>query len=218
MLTDEFTFEDEMFFQYCNLSEMSRSESIIWHYTGSTGLMGITKNVGELAFWFTNKDYLNDASEGQNIRIIYDNVCNKSLKNQEISSEFYEILVNVPLTSKELFFKQNGEKIEPFICDSQLYVCCFAKEGDSLNMWRHYLKGEPGYSLKMSTNLVCQIVSKYESLKNNIYACDVIYDDTKKESILHDKIIALYKVYLNQKNGNVKKISDNRMYLVTGYK
>ena len=67
-MTESLGFDDEMYFEYCKASEMSITESTLWHFTGISGLLGITKNSDELAFWFTNKDYLNDSSEGQSIK------------------------------------------------------------------------------------------------------------------------------------------------------
>ena len=52
----------------------------ICHYTNIKGLTGIIRDNGEVHFWFTRYDCLNDTSEGQYVIDLFKQVCDNLYK------------------------------------------------------------------------------------------------------------------------------------------
>ena len=191
-MSDDLTFSNELFLEYADSSERYIPNETIWHYTSLTGLKGITDNSPMLSLWFTNKDYLNDSSEGQEIMQIFKKVCKDSYKSGKISKDFYDAIKNISLSTKKAFLSESVLNVDEY----QLYVCCFARDGDLLDLWRYYSKHERGYSLKFNTRIVNAIENKYRSQGvNKIYAFNVIYSDSKKKELIQEKILKLYTIY-----------------------
>lgn len=103
-------------------------KGIIYHYTDSTGLLGIL-NTGR--FWASNTAHLNDPTEGSYVLEEAQKILNlRTPKNENESKLFSEISAQII---------QNA--------DTNLYVVSFCKEGDLLSQWRGYGSFGSGYSL-----------------------------------------------------------------------
>lgn len=185
----------------------------LWHYTDINGLMGVVRDEedehGNLHFWFTRSDYLNDISEGNHTEIVYAEKCRELFENGTISEEFYDIIkgiriphdqiLNYPVPSEGNQVKENRRESVP--CHA--FICSFCLKEDSLDMWRYYSAENSGYGLKCSNELFSDyqkyLLSEYD--ENAIYcpikAYKVVYDDNKKAQLLSDIISDAYSLFCN---------------------
>ena len=93
--TEDMTLLDYMFHVITNaLNDVYAFSQDIYHYTSPDGLMGILKP-NHLTFRFTNANYLNDTSEGEDVVKQYRFVCNEMFRKKRISEEFYEAIRDV---------------------------------------------------------------------------------------------------------------------------
>ena len=185
----------------------------LWHYTSANGLMGIVRNTpeerGNLHFWFTRSDCLNDTSEGYHILDLYKNMLEDLLKNKEINKSFFDSvkdaeisnyqLINFPVPSKDGCLYES--MIDSAPCHA--YICCFSLKEDSLDMWRYYSKGDGGYGLGLYSYAFFEFEEyQYGNYnENDMFSCmssfKVIYKDSEKRKILKEIIIDTYSAYQN---------------------
>ena len=185
----------------------------LWHYTSGDGLFGIIRNNtldhGKLHFWFTRSDCLNDTSEGNHILDLYKTVCTTLCNEHIINDEFYELIkdleisahqfINYPVPPEDGVTHSSVMNCTP--CHA--FICCFSLKEDSLDMWRYYSKGNGGYGLKCAPFLF----DKYKEFEYSDYdnkavfskmrAYKVIYEDSKKLSILREMILDTFSAYQN---------------------
>lgn len=184
---------------------------VLWHYTSVNGLMGIVQNTtsehGNLHFWFTRSDCLNDTSEGTHVLDLFNRICLELLENKKISEAFYERLqhieiptshfISFPIPSDEKYTHQSV--LDCPKCDA--YICSFSLKEDSLDMWRYYSKGDGGYALKLFAFIFDEYkqyqYSDYDekAVFSNISSYKVIYDEATKRSMLENVILDTYAVY-----------------------
>lgn len=79
--------------------------SFLYHYTSIQGMQGIIrKKEDHLTFWFTDYRFLNDISEGKELKRIFEICCDNLLKDRKISREDYELIKDFTFSDKSLFF------------------------------------------------------------------------------------------------------------------
>lgn len=204
---------------YCN--ETHTKFFNLWHYTSADGLMGIIRNEpkehGQLHFWFTRSDCLNDTSEGNHILFLFRQMCAELLQQKTISQSFYDAInnaeipdrqfVNFPIPSREDYVHESV--LDCVSCHA--FICSFSLKEDSLDMWRYYSKGNGGYGLKCYSLLF----NKYKSYEYSDYQEDaifsliksykVIYKDSEKLQILRDIIVDAFSAYQNSDQSESEK-------------
>lgn len=221
-LDDSIDFESALFFKYASVLPSSTPSTLIWHYSGLDGLKGIINKKSEIKLWFTHADYLNDTSEGKEIESFYNKACSCLKENNEISNEFFDAIKDTRAQDIEIFARKNGNDYIPYISEYQLFICCFSLDGNSLDMWRYYSKGEPGYSLGFSSSLIDAIVNnkKHKMDKHQIiYYFKVIYSDEEKINKLQEMIRDAYKLYLDYPKEQEKvKLDRIRSYIAYNLK
>lgn len=105
----------------------------LFHYTDAHGLQGI---LGDMAFWGTDANYLNDFKEiqlGISYAISWLKEHKKDIKNKFGS----DVAGRIELNLNPKPGSQSGQR---------MFVCSFSTEKDSLSQWRSYGKGA-GYAI-----------------------------------------------------------------------
>lgn len=191
--TEDMTLLDYMRHIITNaLNDVYTFSQDVYHYTSPDGLMGILKP-NHLTFRFTNANYLNDASEGEDVIKQYRFVCDEMLRKKCISQEFYEAIKEVRPNNKMLFpdeaASQSGEKSYSSH-ESDAYLCCFSLDPDSLPMWNYYVKGNvyQGYNLGISNRFIHDIRAS-EPLVDRY---KLIYDDKEKQQKIQNFLETIY--------------------------
>ena len=201
----------------------------LWHYTSADGLMGIIRNEakehGNLHFWFTRSDCLNDTSEGNHILNLFQNVCSELLRQKTISDSFYDAIhsaeipdsqfINFPLPPRE-------DSVQMSILDCvpcHAFICSFSLKEDSLDMWRYYSKGNGGYGLKLHSKIF-ENNKKYgyadyqkDATFSLIQSYKVIYDDSEKRKILTEIIVDTFSAYQNSDQPETDKTKDSKGFI-----
>lgn len=208
---------------YKNYLEDDQDVFDLWHYTDINGLMGVIRDEddehGNLHFWFTRSDYLNDTSEGNHTELLYAEKCKELCEEESISPEFYDAIkdikiphdqvLNYPVPSKD---KAKESRRESVPCHA--YICSFSLKEDSLDMWRYYSAANSGYGLKCSSDLFSDyqkyMLSDYDedAIYCPIKAYKVVYDDEKKAQLLRDIITDAYSLFCNFDEPVDQKIFD----------
>ena len=153
---------------------MHKLDKILYHYTSLEGLLGITESA---SIWGTNILYLNDASEFNYAKDLFQNELKSFCKtNPDFKTGaswgyfFFESLEN------------NINKLLPH-GDFSCYVCSFSEESDLLSQWRGYCKDGSGYSLGFSLSSLQGYVREPGFV---IKPC--IYDEKKQINLIGELI------------------------------
>jgi len=174
-------------------------KKILFHYTSTESFMKIIENK---SIWFTRYDFFNDPTEGKDIITMYEKACTELL-NEGLDEEYIDSIKNL-IPNKTRIIKlenptpdEDGKLIETYgvtDCDkTDVYICSFSKESDSLIMWNYYNNGD-------LTNC-CNFSIECEAIKNNykkksieLTFEEVIYDEKEKIGNLCKIIKSLYNV------------------------
>jgi hypothetical protein len=157
--------------------------SHVFHYTDASGIYGIIKNK---ALWSTNYRFLNDLSEGR--------------EAIEYAIDIIDNRLSTSSNSEKILLTQMRE-LDTFVSD--IYVCSFSGEEDSLSQWRAYCPQiGGGYALGFPTSLLIKLSEKYDCIFTQC-----IYDNSLKKKILSEIIESFVEEFLqNLKNKEFKKI------------
>lgn len=141
----------------------------VYHYTSPEGLLGILKDKG-INLRFTRYDCVNDLSEGKDVIHCYELACQESLKDGNISLEFYEAIKEIDINSRSIPAK------------TEAYICCFSRDGDSLPMWNYYSKKgiNQGYNVGFNFGLTDHSYIAIENELIQIEMVSIIYNDNEK--------------------------------------
>lgn len=171
---------------------------LIYHYTSAEGLMGIlNKEQERINLWFTDYRYLNDISEGTELKRIFDEVCLSMKDDGEMSEEIFDSIKNIEFDDKRFFIytdKEDNENVSHIKnSDTETFVCCFCRNGDSLNMWRSYSNINTGYAVGLYNFRMKSTTKKDVFTPSNDEIADfdwfdIIYDDNEKREKIRTEI------------------------------
>lgn len=165
------------------------SPQLIYHYTSPEGLNSI---ISKCTLRFTDRNYLNDYSEGRYIMEICKNSRISFLFPDNCRNHFMQLcreMLNNPLKKKVPTFQ-----------------CSFSVKNDVLPLWNYYSKSEGirGYNLCFSSdNLIHNVkTSSYEVAKKSsnslpIFGGKVIYNEKKQKDIIK-KIVTDFTNIISQ--------------------
>lgn len=145
----------------------------IFHYTSSAGAKGIFENS---TLRFTERCFLNDASEGQYVL--------------DLCKDNIDILLPEDTKFKSAFLKQLDEKYDLIRKDQfRVFQCSFCGNPDSLCMWNYYTKsnGVKGYNFGFGTSQLIDGISvepEYEDKKPEVKFGKVIYSKAEQLEIV----------------------------------
>ena len=153
----------------------------IFHYTSPMGLNGIISNH---SIRFTDRNYLNDYTEGR--YVMY--VCLHSRCASLLPKEYRKYFTD---KCKDAYNNPNFKK-------GLVYQCSFSLSGDNLAMWNYYTKGEgiKGYNLCFSAQELATTLKpdntdarRKISIKNG----KVIYSVKKQKEIIKAIVLQFSK-------------------------
>lgn len=185
-------------FQY---EEIEKVQVTIYHYTSPEGLQGIFET---RALFATDMYFLNDASEGMYvIRLIQDNI-------QELCHNDEELIKYVKRELRHLKLGKWTKLIHN-------YTISFSMNGDSLEMWNYYTKGNSiqGYNIgfdieKLASTIQIEILdNEGHQIKRNekkhlvLYQGKVIYDRSRQ--------LELIELIFNEFYSKYKELGDEQM-------
>ena len=115
------------------LTQQPNDEKMVYHYTTPAGIKGILENE---EIFFTDSDYLNDASEKQLALTIFESVLNEA--SEKLENTFADCL-----------FRGSRSFIGEVCARKRYYVFSASCNPDSLSMWNYYSKGNAfeGYNI-----------------------------------------------------------------------
>ena len=174
---------------------------LLYHYTNIDGLRGILgphDDNDDVKLWFTNAGYLNDVSEGDELDRIYKKVCIEMKDCGEICEEEYKEISDVRFNKRGIIYTSRDDKTgKNMKCfnygKTTAYICCFCRNGDSLNMWRYYTKNNTGCAIcfiddRLKIHKEREQFMPKDTAVGKFEVCHVTYDDAEKEKIIHSEI------------------------------
>ena len=172
---------------------------IIYHYTNVRALTNIIKD-DRICLWFTNYRYLNDASEGNDLKNVYKETVDEFVLSEKVDDEIAEMLQSVDFPEKSVYgITKNidGENVTKIIhTEDDAYICCFSSDSDSLDMWRYYSKDDTGCAiglyqefLESSTNI--RMLDPKETRIGKYIWGEVFYDEKEKKDYIYKHLKSL---------------------------
>ncbi|MBP8714787.1 MAG: hypothetical protein KBH85_05270 [Lachnospiraceae bacterium] len=140
------------------LSDQNSAEldsTMLYHYTSASALRKILRPEG-IVLRFTKYGFVNDTSEGKVITDMYRIACEKLLRENKITREFFIAISNLDISTEKHFYvpdnSGNGSLGKVVSDEYDAYICCFSTLQDSLPMWNYYIKDESGagYNIEMT--------------------------------------------------------------------
>jgi len=142
----------------------------LYHYTDQKGLIGI---LSSKQIWLSHSQYLNDRREFLHaIELVHDEI-----KKLEQSLETLEEAA----TAQTLHERLDG------IEQTNVMVCSFSEERDSLSQWRAY-GGKTGFAIGFASG---SIVS--DPINSGILLGKCIYDEEEQRALLKSEIRIVYE-------------------------
>ena len=180
---------------------IEQSHGTIFHYTSPEGLIGIFDSNSLFA---TDMYFLNDASEGMYVVDLMKQNIDELCKRDELLKHNIQ---------EEIHFAKRG-KWDELIHN---YSISFSCNGDSLEMWNYYTKGNSiqGYNIgfdiqKLADSIQIEILDdKGNQIKRNdnkhlvLYQGKVIYDIDKQLSVISNIFDIFYNKYLELNDKNI---------------
>lgn len=164
---------------------------LLFHYTDGTGLRGILES-GKL--WLTDINSLNDPSEVTHGLISAIEII-KQLKNNES-------------LKLKLFIEKFQKMIDGYADNpTNLFICCFSKDGEDLGQWRAYADNGRGYAIGFDGNM---LVKAFLEPAMKRAAFPIRYEDDRMNE-MQKKIIEMF-IPLYSINGSEdfqRKLDDN---------
>jgi hypothetical protein len=199
ILFDYSNYLDSIKKQYTDISDVN----LLYHYTSINAISKILIP-DRISFIFSNIYYLNDISEGKNIVDLYKGIVCKLKKQRRIPISFLKKIENYTPSHKK-YFQLDKNNIYEYKSESINEFCCsFSLNGNSLDLWRYYLKNNSldGYCICFSSHIFDDCKPESENI---ISLSKIIYEDKIKKKIIENAIINCYDFYNKQ-----TEIADSR--------
>lgn len=158
----------------------------VYHYTDANAVCGILENS---SIWATNYRFLNDLSEGREAIDFAKEILEKRYSES---------------SGPEKSLIERMRELDTFVSD--IYVCSFSGEKDSLSQWRAYCPQiGGGYALGFPTSILKTLSENHDCIFT-----ECIYDNDTKKVILSEVIDHFVDEYLkNLKNKDYEKVYEN---------
>lgn len=139
--------------------------SVVFHYTDSGGLLGITNSN---CLWASNVRFLNDLSEPKYAGTILKRSI-ETVKMRSKAADHRE--TKLLLGNFWNMYEQRPAR------DPEAYVFCFCENGDLLSQWRGYGLGGRGFALGFNTTELIRLLQPGEGQ----YMVRVIYSESHQQ-------------------------------------
>lgn len=145
-----------------------------YHYTTGTNLIEIIRS-GEL--WATQLACLNDASEFQYQIQMFKNLVENKLSDEKLAPE------------RDLLHRIRHGLENTNVAIEGLFVTSFSEDGDDLNQWRAYGKGEGGYAIQFDSHFLrtCRI--------KTFLIGKIVYDQNEQLEFFKDTLNSILRFF-----------------------
>lgn len=150
---------------------MTKTASILWHYTDCGGFYGILSS-GKIRLG--DARFLNDRTERTHGRDVIVDVVNRELADSEISELF---LLRV---LKELLSPP----------DTNLFICSFSERYRSMSQWERYAAGGVGYCLGFDRRALERALAK-----KDCELCQLIYSSKDQKTAARQRLVELAREF-----------------------
>lgn len=166
------------------------------HYTSPKGFEGI---IEKESLWATRFDCLNDITEREDAKPIYDEVVDELSKQDS----FYEKFKNIePSNRYEWLFHDEENNLTGLkaIEEPEIFVISFSNNSDSISMWNYYCKNNQyqGYALTFHKKEDFDYLNLGTNLK--ILNMNLIYNDIEKRKMIKEFLEKIKFVYFDTEN------------------
>lgn len=145
-----------------------KPETLLYHYTTQTGLLGIIK---DRQIWATHTQYLNDRREFLHAVDLVRREIERLLNEQNTGAGEASATRTEALNGMHGALSLSPEQIN--VC-----VCSFSEDGDSLSQWRAY-GGSSGFAIGFSPEVLVAAVEK-----QSFFMAQCIYDPSAQRDIV----------------------------------
>lgn len=193
--------------KHLNKIQADGADGLAFHYTSPSGLMGIITNK---SVWFSDCDYLNDASESEYFFDLSSTIFRSSSSSKVVENFTFRSYVMAMFHSNNL-----NKGRESFSRESERrYVFSLSVNDDALPLWNNYTKtaDATGYNIGFNIKELADSISL--SSNQTLLIGRVIYIKELQEELLNellDDYIELYQKYKNsyQRKYLYKAVEDN---------
>lgn len=166
----------------------------IYHYTSPYGINGIIENC---TLRFTDRNYLNDYSEG--IYVL------------DLCIDYVEEISENEDCFQKCFIKKCQERKNNLHPDGfYVYQCSFSKDRDNLGLWNYYTKGDSilGYNLCFDAeeSIISPQVRCIEAGTPPIFKGEIVYTKKKQINILKKVYKEFWDLYARFQPNNYSRI------------
>lgn len=157
------------------------------HYTS---LDALTKIIETKQLWFTNADYVNDISEGQYLKDLFNEVLREFEKNNNCPADLVDFLHKEYIFRiDETYLKSGDSYLTGEVCtaEADVYIACFSTEDDSLPMW-HYYVGNGQKTLGVNIEFNSGNLFELSRRQRDIEIVQVIYSIEEQKELLNDAL------------------------------
>lgn len=154
--------------------EKVNSNTGIYHYTNSKGVMGM---IEDGAFWATKSDFLNDPQEFRYITQVVEDIGIENIENKVWRDIFLKAYRKRNLKA--------GSKGDVYYAHKEYYVLSFSLLGDSITLWSEF-SNETGYNMEFDYE---RLLEKLEKLSKLIWHGKVIYEKDRQQQLLLDLLL-----------------------------
>ena len=162
---------NESIFEYIDMTDCP-----IFHYTSPSGVNGIISNH---TLRFTDRNYLNDFTEGRYVM----QLCLQSRCQVLLPKEYRKFFID---KCAEVYSNPGSKK-------RLVYQCSFSTADDNLALWNYYTKGEgiKGYNLRFSAKELADTLEtrNAKNVHRTYVACGKVIYNSKKQKEIIKKII-----------------------------
>lgn len=198
---------NEIHEKHCLKIEKCDKDTILYHYTSPTGLLGI---LDSSEFWLTDSDFLNDSSESDYFQDIYsqaDLYIGNTRKEERFM--FNAGMFSYYHTSSYSSPRQTANHIK-----ETRYILSMSLDKDNINLWSYYTKNAHsiGYSIGLKEKAF-EHLFRHDS-DETLLSGKVIYDPDKQKQLLSELCNDYWQLYTNlnhtyQREYLYNKLEDN---------
>ena len=179
---------NKVYEKHCSNIEKCSSDTILYHYTSPTGLLGI---LSSSSLWMSDSDFLNDSSESDYFFEIYHEAVPYSVQTRkeeqfrhtaDMFSYFHASMHSWP--------RETAKRIK-----ETRYILSMSLDKDNLNLWNYYTKNANsiGYSLGLKGEMTKSLFRQDKD--ELLLSGKVIYDSDIQIQLLSELYNDYWKLY-----------------------
>lgn len=181
-----------------NWKIINTDKTLLYHYTDVQALQNI---LGTRCLWASNSSFLNDASEIQYVKQVFDKVYARIKATcDEHEVGFFDMVVEDIDIYLEQYLQGDSK--------SNVFIVSLSENPDSLVLWSNYSRGD-GYNIGFhSQKLIPFLIYLRNEHKifDSFYHGKVIYDEVQQEDLLYEELRRIYKHLWNHMDFEVDTV------------